>query len=64
MLKDIDFKTNNFDLVRLLAALQVILVHGYGVEYLPWLNSAIAMFPGVPMFFVISGFLVSASLAT
>ncbi len=55
---------NNFDLLRILAALQVAIIHsavhlklGFG----PFLN-ALSMFPGVPVFFVISGFLVSESL--
>ncbi len=62
-------RTNNFDLIRLLAALQVVLSHAVGhtglidtlsgweksvLEYLTWL-------PGVPVFFVISGFLIARS---
>lgn len=58
-----EFKINNFDLLRILAALQVVLVHSTGHFQLGgpgvarWLNC----FPGVPIFFVISGYLVSAS---
>ena len=55
---------NNFDLVRILAALQVAGVHaithlglGHGAAY-----RIMTLFPGVPIFFVVSGFLVSASL--
>jgi peptidoglycan/LPS O-acetylase OafA/YrhL len=57
-------KHNNFDLIRLLAASQVMLMHGakhldvpldHTVRYL------IHSFPGVPVFFFISGFLISAS---
>ncbi len=53
---------NNFDLIRLLAALQVMLKHalihlgfdGPGTELL-------GVFPGVPVFFFISGFLIFQS---
>src|SRR5579871_2179435 len=58
-------RANNFDLIRLLAALQVVLFHarehlkidykGYGLEPI---FSFIAYFPGVPIFFCISGFLI------
>jgi peptidoglycan/LPS O-acetylase OafA/YrhL len=64
-LKDqFSFSRNNFDLLRLLAALQVAFVHG--VEHLDITISesvmtVISAFPGVPIFFVISGFLISAS---
>lgn len=58
---------NNFDLLRLFAALQVICGHGVfhlrvqqteETHVLSWFVSA---FPGVPVFFMISGFLVSQS---
>jgi peptidoglycan/LPS O-acetylase OafA/YrhL len=57
------FRVNNFDLLRILAALQVMVIHSMarlgvpvpgGLKWLEW-------FPGVPIFFVISGYLVSAS---
>ena len=59
-------RPNNFDVIRLLAALQVVLFHGIehlGIEGFgqSWICSVLKCFPGVPIFFVISGFLVSAS---
>jgi peptidoglycan/LPS O-acetylase OafA/YrhL len=59
-------RDNNFDLVRLFAALQVVLFHGYEHLHLPsqLLNSVVyslRFFPGVPIFFAISGFLVFAT---
>lgn len=57
------FKNNNFDLIRLVAGAQVMLLHG--IEHLKvnaeGLRTFIAYFPGVPAFFFISGFLISAS---
>lgn len=54
---------NNFDSLRLLAALQVATVHT--LIYLNsgprWLIDALEVVPGVPVFFVISGYLVSQS---
>jgi peptidoglycan/LPS O-acetylase OafA/YrhL len=55
--------SNNFDLLRLLAAAQVLVTHScshLGVALPAWL-AWIGVFPGVPIFFVISGFLVSES---
>ena len=60
-----DFKKNNFNLIRLLAALQVLVIHGYEHFQLTGLTifiEIIRIFPGVPIFFVVSGFLISASL--
>lgn len=53
---------NNFDLIRLLAALQVMLKHalvhlGFDGPAIEWLG----LFPGVPIFFFISGFLIYQS---
>lgn len=57
-------KSNNFDLIRLAAALQVAVAHS--MTYLRPGSSAelrelIGLFPGVPIFFFISGFLISRS---
>ena len=60
-------RPNNFDLIRLVAALQVIYIHG--VEHLEisnlknhWFTGFLNCFPGVAIFFFISGFMVSGSL--
>jgi peptidoglycan/LPS O-acetylase OafA/YrhL len=58
-----DFKFNNFDLLRLFAATQVVLSHSAAhldIARPSWWQ-IIEAFPGVPIFFVISGFLISAS---
>lgn len=62
-------RDNHFDLVRLLAAFEVVL--GHGVDYLqidvhPVLDpiyTLIRWFPGVPIFFALSGYLLANSLA-
>jgi peptidoglycan/LPS O-acetylase OafA/YrhL len=63
----LEWRVNNFDLIRLLAALQVAIVHI--VSYLKPSNPGVALagfglglFPGVPVFFLISGLLISRSL--
>lgn len=63
-----DFKTNNFDLIRLLAALQVLIFHATHHLDAPLnsqaINWAVSLFPGVPIFFFVSGFLISSSFET
>lgn len=59
-----EFKINNFDLLRLLAATEVIFDHYYQHLNIPISHTAtkiLYLFPGVPVFFVISGYLISAS---
>lgn len=59
------FKVNNFDLIRLLAAAQVALYHA--IHHMnpgaasQALSQALSYVPGVPVFFFVSGFLVSRS---
>jgi len=58
------FSLNNFDLIRLIAASQVMLVHAItwlDVTELSGLKSVLIFFPGVPAFFFVSGFLISAA---
>jgi peptidoglycan/LPS O-acetylase OafA/YrhL len=59
-------RTNNFDLIRLIAAFQVLIWHG-AVHFkifddMYGFLSVLFHFPGVPIFFTISGFLISYSL--
>jgi len=57
---------NNFNLLRLFAALQVVYSHSISHleiknEYLIAFSDFISYFPGVPIFFLISGYLISMS---
>ena len=59
-----DLRINNFDLLRILAAIQVVFSHGFHHLHLDKTSTFfqfIELFPGVPVFFTISGFLISAS---
>ena len=62
-----DIRLNNFDMMRLLAASQVVLIHSIEHLRIPLGSlgmsayNLLSLFPGVPIFFVISGFLISMS---
>jgi len=59
-----DFKLNNFDLLRLLAATQVVFDHYFQHLNIPLTQTQknwLYLLPGVPVFFIISGYLISAS---
>lgn len=62
---NIHFSRNNIDLIRLFAALQVAVYHSVEIMAPSWADSfgmqLLALFPGVPIFFFISGFLISRS---
>jgi len=62
---DFRFAENNFDLIRLVAAAEVALRHtivDLAPELLPyWLKVVLAFVPGVPIFFFLSGYLISRS---
>src|ERR1700741_1996890 len=55
---------NNFDLIRLLAAIQVVLFHfieHFDISDLTIVKKLLSPFAGVPIFFFISGMLISAA---
>ena len=57
---------NNFDLIRLFAASQVVLNHavdhlGLQLPFHDVTSNILGAFPGVPIFFIVSGFLISQS---
>ncbi|MGR3809825.1 acyltransferase family protein [Jiulongibacter sp. NS-SX5] len=61
-------RENNFDLIRLVAAIQVMLFHGttfFNLTNVDWgkdLQMTVYLMPGVPIFFTISGFLIYQSV--
>jgi peptidoglycan/LPS O-acetylase OafA/YrhL len=60
-------RDNNFDVIRLLAALQVAVSHSFAWLRVPipgWVFATETCFPGVAIFFVISGFLITRSYLT
>lgn len=60
-----EFAKNSFNLIRIYAALQVFLNHALAhlnIDVSPYINSIIAMYKGVPIFFILSGFLIWKSL--
>lgn len=60
----VENRHNNFDIIRLFAALQVVQEHTSYWLQLPrpiWFVDLISLFPGVPIFFLVSGFLVTSS---
>lgn len=56
-------RPNNFDLIRHAAALSVFAQHltGFGVVHVTAFLTFAAFFPGVPVFFIISGYLITSS---
>lgn len=62
-----NYKGNNcFDLIRLFAALQVVIGHAsfHLKTEVGLVGELLKNFPGVPIFFVISGYCVTKSLLT
>lgn len=55
---------NNFDAIRLVAALHVMFIHSLDHFGFSSAATAILPFPSVPIFFFISGYLVAASYST
>ena len=63
VVRDTDTTRNNFDLIRLFAASQVALKHALvHLEVDDRYIEILSIFPGVPIFFLISGFLIYQSL--
>lgn len=63
MTKKLSLKhNNNFNFIRTIAALQVLVVHGFHhfeIEHV--ILDVVRVFPGVPVFFFLSGYLISKS---
>jgi peptidoglycan/LPS O-acetylase OafA/YrhL len=58
-------RDNNFELLRLFAALQVLLIHGnehLRIHVPQLIRTLLSIFPSVSNFFVISGYLIAGSL--
>jgi len=59
------FRNNNLDLIRLLAATQVCVLHSFEFMFAEKTGGLffefLRLFPGVPIFFFVSGFLISKS---
>ena len=65
-IRSVEFRRNNFDLIRLIAACQVVVWHSieHFIEennFAIILKKILAPIPGVPIFFVISGYLIYSS---
>ena len=65
MNKDWEFRENSLDAIRLLAAMQIVILHSVENMYPQYIETIIfrfiELFPGVPIFFFVSGYLVSKS---
>lgn len=61
-----EFRVNNFDLIRLFAAVEVMLKHtsSHLKIPLPELNWLFGAFPGVSILFIVSGYLISGSFGS
>lgn len=53
-----NYRINNFNLIRLFAAFQVIITHLHHLFAMPEWTKYISLFNGVPIFFTLSGFLI------
>lgn len=65
MAENIDFKRNSLNLIRFLAAFQVMYMHAYvhmEVDTPFFINEFVNFFWGVPIFFTLSGFLIWQSI--
>ncbi|PTY38360.1 hypothetical protein BGP77_12620 [Saccharospirillum sp. MSK14-1] len=64
-MEDWKFRENSLDLIRLIAASQVMILHSFEFTMSELTNNlffeVIKLFPGVPIFFFISGYLISKS---
>ena len=58
----LDYRKNSFNLIRLLAALQVFVGHAVAHLKINYSFKIITLFQGVPIFFFLSGFLIWSSI--